>query len=260
MSAELGQADRSNVQAQRYSLFPTMSRNPPFSSQRARSSSQASTTSTRPLQIHRPSRPTTPTGSSRITPGNISSPGPARPVRSERRGQGYDYSDRPSSSQRDSVATTNSDMSTAHSRHARTNGNGIPPPPSTSARDAATPAAIPAIMSAFHAAGTRRRAMTNGSDDFEYQREREREAEAERIRQQRIQERVPGRRTGTRTRTGDIDGASCIPIELNPIANDFTAVLDRVREDWEFVVDENVRNADKRPKQLLTFRSSILST
>lgn len=50
--------------------------------------------------------------------------------------------------------------------------------------------------------------MTNGSDDFDYQRERREELEAERIRQQKIREKVPGRRTNGRARTGDIDGAS----------------------------------------------------
>lgn len=49
--------------------------------------------------------------------------------------------------------------------------------------------------------------MTNGSDDFDYQRERQMEQEAERQRQQRIREKVPGRRVNGKARAGDIDGA-----------------------------------------------------
>jgi exocyst complex component 4 len=48
--------------------------------------------------------------------------------------------------------------------------------------------------------------MTNGSDDFEYQREREMEVEADRARQQRIRDKVPGRRVNGKARAGDIDG------------------------------------------------------
>jgi exocyst complex component 4 len=61
------------------------------------------------------------------------------------------------------------------------------------------------VVSALTAAGARRRAMTNGSDDFEYQRERQAEIESEKIRQQRIRDKIPGRKP-TRPRAGDIDG------------------------------------------------------
>lgn len=69
--------------------------------------------------------------------------------------------------------------------------------------------------------------MTNGSDDFEYQREREMEMEAERARQQRIRDRVPGRRVNGRARAGDID-----------------AVLDQIKDQWEFVIDSEFNTVD----------------
>ena len=50
--------------------------------------------------------------------------------------------------------------------------------------------------------------MTNGSDDVEYERARKQEIEDEKRRQQRIRERVPGRKATGRANTGDIDGMS----------------------------------------------------
>jgi exocyst complex component 4 len=47
--------------------------------------------------------------------------------------------------------------------------------------------------------------MTNGSDDFEYQRQRQEEIEAEKIRQQRYQENTFKRKGSVKA--GDIDGA-----------------------------------------------------
>lgn len=73
-----------------------------------------------------------------------------------------------------------------------------------------TPLALSSVMSAFKSAGTRRRAMTNGSDDMEYQKERQLEIEAEQVRQQRIREKAPGRRPTGKAGTGNIDGThSC---------------------------------------------------
>lgn len=64
-------------------------------------------------------------------------------------------------------------------------------------------------LGAFRAAGTRMR--VNGPADAEWERERERELQEEQARQQRIRDRVPGRRLAQgRTRTGDIDGTHCI--------------------------------------------------
>lgn len=52
--------------------------------------------------------------------------------------------------------------------------------------------------------------MTNDSDDYEYQQERQREIEAEKVRQQRIRDKVPGRRANGKARAGDIDGQSYV--------------------------------------------------
>jgi exocyst complex component 4 len=61
-------------------------------------------------------------------------------------------------------------------------------------------------MSAFQSAGSRRRAMTNESEDMDYEIERRNELQAEKVRQQRIRDKVPGRRINGKTRAGDIDG------------------------------------------------------
>lgn len=81
--------------------------------------------------------------------------------------------------------------------------------------------------------------MTNGSDDYDYQRERREEMEAERIRQQRIREKVPGRRVNGKARAGDIDGACC-PQSQRYLSHGAAAILDQIREEWEFVIDDNV--------------------
>jgi hypothetical protein len=48
--------------------------------------------------------------------------------------------------------------------------------------------------------------MTNESEDMEYEIERQNELQAEKARQQRIRDKVPGRRTNGKARAGDIDG------------------------------------------------------
>ncbi|KAK7059154.1 exocyst subunit [Paramarasmius palmivorus] len=82
-------------------------------------------------------------------------------------------------------------------------------------------------MSAFREAGTRRRATVDGDDELEYQRERKQEREAERARAQRITEKAAGRRVNGRARPGDID-----------------AILDQVKDEWEFVVDPDFNTVD----------------
>ena len=75
-----------------------------------------------------------------------------------------------------------------------------------------SPTVIPAVLSAFQSAGrARRRAMTNGSDDIEYDRERRKEQELLDMRQRRIREKIPGRRANGKARAGDIDGMSSLP-------------------------------------------------
>jgi exocyst complex component 4 len=82
--------------------------------------------------------------------------------------------------------------------------------------------------------------MTNGSDDMDYQREREQAREEERARQRRIQNKAPGRRTNERVRPGDIDGQ--LPLYPTLICSSFVAlaVLDQVKDGWEFVIDPEV--------------------
>lgn len=195
--------------------FPTRRRSPSHSSQ----TTSAPSTSTRPLQISRPiSRPETPNSPSLAglnhAPPNTAPIGPTRPQRSERRARVTDNgSDRASLDQyRDSVSTTRSDTSAqlrtqqqqATSQSPRPKPHRSPTAGSENGSET-TPTSLVSVMSAFHAAGSRRRAMTNGSDDFEYQRQRQEEIEAEKARQQRIQEKAL-KRKGT-ARVGDIDGA-----------------------------------------------------
>ncbi|KAF8640668.1 hypothetical protein AX17_000325 [Amanita inopinata Kibby_2008] len=93
--------------------------------------------------------------------------------------------------------------------------------------DGTTPTSLASVISAFQSAGTRRRAMTSGSEDVEYERERKHELENENLRQQRIREKAPGRRPTGKTKVGDID-----------------AVLDQVKDGWEFVIDPDFNSVD----------------
>ncbi len=197
------------------SLPSSMSRVPPFPTRRRSPSTSNQPTSapgpssTRPLQISRPiQRPETPNSHA---PPNTAPTGPSRPQRSDMRSRTNENATERSSQYRNSVSTTHSDMSgqlrnqqQAASQHPRStptrsmSGN-------TDDSTESTPTTLGTVMSAFQSAGSRRRAMTNGSEDFEYQRQRQEEIEAEKARQQRIQEKVL-KRKGT-ARTGDIDGA-----------------------------------------------------
>ncbi|KAF9076098.1 Sec8 exocyst complex component-specific domain-containing protein [Rhodocollybia butyracea] len=176
-----------------------MSRAPPFPTRQNRSGSVsrnnvASPTPTRPLQI---SRPTTPSSDS------VRANGPSRPQRSELRARNSDID-----------GNSNSTSSSA----TRTVRN-TPKPERQQSEDDTTSPNLNNVLSAFQSAG-RRRAMTNGSDDFEYQRMRDEERAAEMARQQQYQKRMPGRKGTARPRPGDID-----------------AVLNQVMDGWEFVVD-----------------------
>ncbi|KAK7468709.1 exocyst subunit [Stygiomarasmius scandens] len=224
-----------------------MSRAPPFptTTRRGRSPSLSNSNvsisppmqapmPTRPLQINRPpSRPTTPSNSSISTsprPINPSLNGPARPQRSELRNRASDYSGS-ESTYRDSVAS-NSFSDTSRSRNANSNSNTAfsssrskPARMGSSPRDAeeTTPTSLTSVVSAFKAAG-RRRAT---EDEVEYQRERRNDIEAEKSRQQRIREKAPGRRPNHKARAGDID-----------------AILDQIKDEWEFVVDPDFNTVD----------------
>lgn len=208
----------------------SMSRAPPFPTRRARSPSltngNSQQSSTKPLQIGRlPSRPTTPSnGSSHYVKGPTGSPnsnssGPSRPQRSEFRSRQSGVSDVPSDYSRDyyrdSMSTTRSDVSTPHRPRPGTSTSNTPGgprlPPPRSARglteDETTSPTLASAISAFQFAGVRKRAMTNGSDDLNYERERQQEIEEDKARQKRIRDKMPGRQP-TSARTGEIDGMS----------------------------------------------------
>ncbi|KAF9447796.1 exocyst complex component sec8 [Macrolepiota fuliginosa MF-IS2] len=203
-----------------------MSRVPPFPTRRRSPSQSAPSTATRPLQISRPLD----SPLSQLAPPVTAPIGPARPQRSELRARPTDSpTDGYSQDQyRDSVSTTHSDASARLRTQQRAVSHNTRPKPTRSVTDddtQTTPTSLVSVMSAFTSAGSRRRAMTNGSDDFEYQRQRQDEIEAEKARQHRIQEKAL-KRKGT-TRAGDID-----------------AVLDEIKDGWEFMIETDFNNVD----------------
>ncbi|KAF8560204.1 hypothetical protein OG21DRAFT_1480036 [Imleria badia] len=85
-------------------------------------------------------------------------------------------------------------------------------------------------MAAFRDAGEtnlRRRELANGNDEGSYELERRSEVEREKARQERIKERMPYRKPTAKTKTGEID-----------------AILDQIRDEWEFVIDPDFNNVD----------------
>lgn len=82
------------------------------------------------------------------------------------------------------------------------------------------------IMSAFQAAG-RRRGMTNDSMEYEHRSTRQVEVEQENKRQERIRARAPGRKNTGQARAGDVD-----------------AVLDQIRDEWEFIIDPDFNHVE----------------
>jgi exocyst complex component 4 len=207
-----------------------MSRASPFPTRRTRSPSQSSTnvslqtsfpsSSSRFPQPNRSPSPQTAYGNPVAPPTLAPSPlgGPSRPQRSELRSRlASEHSISERSSNRDSMSTTYSDVTQAY--RPRNGASGIPASSSdTRSRSQRTnndqgesdtspiTPTLSAVVSAFQNAGARKRAMTNGSEDMEQERKREKEMQAERLRQQRIQDRMPGRRTNRKAKAGDIDG------------------------------------------------------
>ncbi|KAI6104073.1 hypothetical protein EDD16DRAFT_1638679 [Pisolithus croceorrhizus] len=198
--------------------------------------------STRPLQITRPpSRPVTPS-SNAFAPSSpkgsaFSSPkGPVRPQRSELRArQPSDYStaERASTSSRlayghsgrdrnDSSSTIRSDVSASQRFHNGSLADNWPRPdvslgsmdeaPTTSSASIATSPALSVVMAAFKDC---RYKKTWHDDRRSEESERERKAEMERQRP-----------TG-KAKAGDID-----------------AVLDEIKDEWEFVIDSDFNNVD----------------
>lgn len=253
-----------------------MSRAPPFPTTRQRSpsvtngnpylsqplSAPGTSNSTRPLQIPRPgSRPTTPMDYPSNSPSYSSSSsmptGPSRPQRSELRSRvEYAGSQRASTSSQDPYSRdsidTRSDVSGSQYRNVPSPANmsisiNGPPPrqrpprlksPVSEDGNQTTPTSLTSALSAFQSAGTKRR-QTVDDDDYQYQKERELEIEAEKARQQRIRDRAPGIRKTARG--GEIDGTYCTLLSRCAKLNFVLAVLDQVKDGWEFVIDPNVR-------------------
>ncbi|KAI0249495.1 Sec8 exocyst complex component-specific domain-containing protein [Lactifluus subvellereus] len=122
-------------------------------------------------------------------------------------------------------------MSSSNRDNYRTgNGNPSSPRPRWTARsgtdesDVTSPASLTSVVSAFQG-GLRKKAMNAyGNNQWE---ERQQAIEAENATQERIRRRMPGRRQNGAARAGDID-----------------AVLDRIRDDWEFVIDPEFNPVD----------------
>ncbi|OCH94713.1 hypothetical protein OBBRIDRAFT_769063 [Obba rivulosa] len=225
-----------------------MSRVPPYppdSSRRPGSSNlngsgrQGSFPTTRPLQINRtPTRPTTPSRSSALAG---SPEGPARPTRSGlRSAQASQYSTsdrtsmdsrltRDSGDPRDAYADSPSSQSTRYESgsssyyNGRSAPGGVPISPTSETEISPT---SQAVIAAFQSFG-RRRATIDKLVDKEYEEARRKEQEIQQLRQQKIQQRVPGRRPVGRARAGDID-----------------AVLDEIQDGWQMVTDPNFNPVD----------------
>ncbi|KAG0704359.1 Sec8 exocyst complex component-specific domain-containing protein [Suillus ampliporus] len=235
------------------SRIPTFPLQPTEQNRVPPSNSNGSYTTTRPLQIARPpSRQAAPSSntfasSSPKGPGFSLPKGPLRPQRSELRPrQVSEHSERASISsratqledyaardRRDSSSTTRSDSSAAPQYNNGSIGAANNRPrvdiPRSSAYDETSPTApaLASVMAAFREAGARKRAMTNGSEDIAYEQEKQREKEQEMKRQERIRDRMPFRKATGKAKAGDID-----------------AVLDQIKDEWEFVIDPDFNNVD----------------
>ncbi|TDL28204.1 hypothetical protein BD410DRAFT_818641 [Rickenella mellea] len=195
--------------------FPTNIRRPGTPSNDPNSSSQSNVTL--PLSINRtpgPSRPISRNGSN----------SPARPVRSDLRPRQISQYSTSSLSMsnvsRDSFETsrtTATSMSGGQRSRQKPELNGARDEPEMSP---VSPEALSAVMSAFQSAG-RKRAMTNGTA------ERERELAEEQKNQKRIRDKAVARRPNGKARAGDID-----------------AILDQIKDDWEFVIDPDFNPVD----------------
>lgn len=184
-------------------------------------------TSTRPLQINRPpTQPTTPTSSNTVLPASpraqefTISNGPFRPQRSGLRSrQVSEYSEEgvsiDSRSTRDSRIRESMDVSTSRLNNISTTSkvvNGRPRPsrdpslPLSPASETDMSPTSAAAIAAFQSVISRRRANTrDGIMDEEYERAKVKEMEVQKVRQKRIRDKMPSRKTG-RHKPGDIDG------------------------------------------------------
>ena len=198
-----------------------MSRQPPsFPSKRPPlrgiDTSSNSPATTKPLQINRPPRPTTPSNGSVISSGSPT--GPSRPQRSELRANkapDYAISDAvyqaraPPRDRKDSASTTRSELSVSNNTYRTANGNASSSRVRRATRsgtedsDVTSPASLTTVLSAFQS-GLRKKTIRSYDED--QRAERQQAMEAEVATQERIKRRIPGRRQNGSARTGDIDG------------------------------------------------------
>ncbi|KAF9015552.1 exocyst complex component sec8 [Cyathus striatus] len=212
--------------------FPTRRRAPSLTNSNAYQTQPLSapgTSTVRPLQISRPpSRSATPvngsftSASSPVLPPNSAPIGPSRPQRSELRARTSEYSEHASTQSQELYRDT-ADSSPPHNRPKLTRLQSV----HSDDGQENTPTSLTSALSAFQSAGSRRRKMTLDEEDLEYHRERENELEAEKQRQQRLRDRVPGMRSTGISKAGDID-----------------AVLDQVKDGWEFVINPDFNTVD----------------
>ena len=199
------------------------------------------TQSTRPLEIGRSVRPSTPTNPP-------FSNGPSRPQKSGLRRQ-TSISSIDSNATRDSRGDSALDTRRTPPR-SRSRPTAMPistSPVEMSPTSTASPGAsatVNAALSALQNAGQRRRAMTAGSEDAEWERRRTLEQEAERQLQKRIKDRVPQRRAKGKAKAGDIDGmcfvvATAYNVVFTVVWD--TAVLDQIQDEWEPCTSPDVR-------------------
>ena len=181
--------------------------------------SPSSPSGARPIQISRPDLPIAAGNNPGYTTSQNAQPsGPSRPQRSELRNRASDYDPSESTSHRDSVSTTRSVASLQRPRGPPSGNPNTPSRPRpqrlnspvSDEGEQPTPASLTSALSAFKSAGARRRAMTDASDSTDYHMDRQSEIEAEKVRQQRIRDRVPGRRIKGSAPAGNIDGTTSI--------------------------------------------------
>ncbi|KAI0936742.1 hypothetical protein AcV5_004806 [Taiwanofungus camphoratus] len=205
----------------------------------------------RPLQINRtPTRPPTPSSVSSISTSPSTTRGPPRPMRSGLRDRRVSEhsSDRASMDSRithdsrdtgDTVDPTRSDASlpyrtrnnvasssNLYSRQAAASPSPISPV-SSMEDPQPSPASLAAAVAAFQSLG-RKRGMSNDSlMDAEYERQREKEMELQKARQQRLRDKVPGRRPTGKAKAGDID-----------------VVLEEIKDEWATVTHPDFNPVD----------------
>lgn len=242
----------------RQPAFPTNPRRPRSPAESAVPSAAGLPSTTRPLQIGRSTPRSTTSSNASTAISNDFTPGPLRPQRSEHRARGgseFSTSDReripnPSradgTSVRDSASTTRSDASLPYRTRRPSVGASSMPQPRPRGDAPRAPDSISSPISpssnaavlAFQNA-VRKRTVDKTTEELEYDQERAREREQEQRIQQRIKDKAPGRRPNGAARTGNIDGTSVCNF-FNLFLMSIIAVLDQIRDEWDFVISDNV--------------------